>query len=65
MLNNLALVCWIIGEPDSADCMREIVDSMALFHAEVLYENARSGARIKLLKVTQFSAHTSGTLIEQ
>jgi len=35
-----ALFCRIIGEPDSAGCMGEIVSVMAFFHAGVLYENA-------------------------
>jgi hypothetical protein len=35
-----ALFCRIIGEPDSAGCMGEIVSAMALFHAGELYENA-------------------------
>jgi hypothetical protein len=35
-----ALFCRIIGEPDSADWMGEIVSAMALFHAGELYENA-------------------------
>jgi hypothetical protein len=35
-----SLVCWIIGEPDSAGSMGEIVSVMALFHAGVLYEIA-------------------------